>query len=139
MPDSVSGTVQVVVQYLDQTSAAVTLQTAAAAPGLYTADYSGSGQVLALNADGSANGAGGSAKAGDTITVFATGLGSVASITAMVGGKPAAATATASGKPGVSQIAIQIPNGTPTGAAVSLVVLASDVPSQAGVTIAIGN
>jgi len=57
VPFEVTGnTAQVSVQYRNQPPAQTSVPVAAAAPGLITADYSGTGQVLALNQDGSANG-----------------------------------------------------------------------------------
>jgi len=49
----------------------------AESPGLFTVDGSGSGQVVALNQDGSANNGANPAKAGSTVTLFATGQGAV--------------------------------------------------------------
>ena len=57
VPFAVSGTsAQVSVKYRDQAPAQITVPVAAAAPALFTLDYSGSGQALAYNQDGSANG-----------------------------------------------------------------------------------
>jgi uncharacterized protein (TIGR03437 family) len=57
VPFGITGsTAQVTVQYRGQPPAQATVPVAVAAPALFTADYSGSGQALALNQDGSANG-----------------------------------------------------------------------------------
>ena len=45
------------------------------APGLFTVDGSGSGQIAAVNADGSLNNGGNPAKAGSVVTMYATGQG----------------------------------------------------------------
>jgi len=50
----------------------------AASPGLFTADGSGSGQLLALNQDGSVNNGSNPAKAGSYVSLFGTGAGVVA-------------------------------------------------------------
>jgi uncharacterized protein (TIGR03437 family) len=56
-PFALSGSsAQVSVQYRGQTPAQTTVAVAAASPALFTLDYSGTGQALALNQDGSANG-----------------------------------------------------------------------------------
>lgn len=49
----------------------------AESPGLFTVDGSGSGQVVALNQDGSANNGANPAKAGSIVTLYATGQGSI--------------------------------------------------------------
>ncbi|HTB19110.1 MAG TPA: hypothetical protein VK708_13400 [Bryobacteraceae bacterium] len=49
----------------------------AESPGLFTVDGSGSGQVVASNQDGSANNGANPAKAGSTVTLYATGQGVV--------------------------------------------------------------
>src|SRR5581483_2614522 len=54
----------------------------AESPGLFTLDGSGSGQVAALNQDGSVNNGSNPAKAGSVVTLYATGQGTV-------GGMPA--------------------------------------------------
>ncbi len=57
VPFGITGsTAQVIVQYRGQPPAQATVPVAVAAPALFTADYSGSGQALALNQDGSTNG-----------------------------------------------------------------------------------
>ncbi len=57
VPFEITGsTAQVAVQYRGQFPAQTTVPVAAAAPALFTRDYSGTGQALALNEDGSANG-----------------------------------------------------------------------------------
>jgi len=54
----------------------------AASPGLFTADGSGSGQLLALNQDGSVNNGAHPAKAGTYVSLFGTGAGVVSSMPA---------------------------------------------------------
>lgn len=57
VPFGIAGpTAEVSVQYRSQQPAQATVTVAASAPALFTLDYSGSGQALALNQDGSANG-----------------------------------------------------------------------------------
>jgi uncharacterized protein (TIGR03437 family) len=54
----------------------------AESPGLFTVDGSGSGQVVALNEDGSVNNGANPAKAGSVVTLFATGQGTVTAMPA---------------------------------------------------------
>ncbi len=49
----------------------------AESPGLFTVDGSGSGQVVALNQDGSLNNGSNPAKAGTIVTLYATGQGAI--------------------------------------------------------------
>ncbi len=149
---------QVVLQYLNQTSAPVSLSTSAAAPGLFTSDSSGKGQVAVINQTGSINGAANPAKVGSVISVYATGGGqtspasvdgtfvstplpqTVLPVTATVGGQ-SATVLYAGGAPGlvagVLQINVQIPSGVQAGNAVPISVQVGAVASQPGVTIAV--
>jgi uncharacterized protein (TIGR03437 family) len=64
----------VVVTYGGQT-ATLQVPVALSAPGIFTLDFSGTGQAVALNADGTVNGSTNAATAGTVITLFATGQG----------------------------------------------------------------
>jgi uncharacterized protein (TIGR03437 family) len=78
-PFGVTGpSVQVTVTYQDQTSVPATIQVLPSAPGLFTADGSGTGQAAAINEDGSINSASNPAPAGSVISLFATGVGQTA-------------------------------------------------------------
>jgi uncharacterized protein (TIGR03437 family) len=70
---SQSATVQVT--YLGQLSSSQTLPVAAAAPGIFTADASGSGPGAILNSDYSLNSPSNPAAAGAIVVVYATGGG----------------------------------------------------------------
>jgi uncharacterized protein (TIGR03437 family) len=61
----------------DVISQTVTLPLSAAAPGLFTAGASGSGQLAALNQDGSVNSAANPALRGSVISFFGTGAGAM--------------------------------------------------------------
>jgi uncharacterized protein (TIGR03437 family) len=63
-----------VVKYRGQT-AATSVPVANAAPGLFTVDFSGNGQVVALNVDDTLNSSKNPAAAGSVITLFGTGEG----------------------------------------------------------------
>ena len=76
VPYGVTGqTVQVALTYQSLVPLSVSLPLAAAAPALFTADESGSGQALAFNADGSRNDAAHPAAPGSVVTLYATGEG----------------------------------------------------------------
>ncbi|HEY2845480.1 MAG TPA: TIGR03118 family protein [Bryobacteraceae bacterium] len=76
VPYSVTGaTANVVVKFRDQTTAAFQVPIAATAPGLFTLDSSGSGQVVAVNLDGTINSPTNAAAKGSPVLLFATGEG----------------------------------------------------------------
>ncbi|HEV3333693.1 MAG TPA: TIGR03118 family protein [Bryobacteraceae bacterium] len=63
-----------VVKYRGQT-ASLTVPVALSAPGIFTLNFTGSGQAVAINSDGTLNGTSNPATAGTVITLFATGEG----------------------------------------------------------------
>jgi uncharacterized protein (TIGR03437 family) len=144
-------------EYQGQISNPLTVSLAPAVPGLFTADSSGKGQVVAINQDGTVNAPGNPAAAGSTVILYATGGGQTtppsvdgqptgqplpqSNITAIVtmGGVPATVLYTG-GAPGLVagllQIDVQIPSNLPAGsAAISLIMNA--VTSPAGTTITV--
>lgn len=154
-----SPTVTVVVE--GQTSNAFPLTLTAAAPALFTANGSGSGQGAILNADGSYNGASKPASRGGYIALFLTGEGkttapltgkitSVASkapltpqpvlpVTAQIGGQ--SATVQFYGEApnlisGVMQVNVQIPANAAAGN-LPLVISVGTANSPSGVTVAV--
>jgi uncharacterized protein (TIGR03437 family) len=152
--------VQVFVEYQGQTSAPVMVPVAAVVPALFTQDSSGKGQAAASNQDGTLNGAAHPAKPGSYISLWMTGAGltnpagvdgqpgaaplpkPVAPIAVTIGGVSAAvqyAGQAPGAVAGVIQINAQIPSGIQAGNAVPVVVQAGSVPTQAGVTVAVGN
>jgi uncharacterized protein (TIGR03437 family) len=68
-------TASIVVQTPGQSSQAFSAVLAPSAPGLFTANSSGSGQLASLNQNGAENTATNAATAGTNVTVFATGAG----------------------------------------------------------------
>jgi len=66
---------QMVVVRNGQSTPPVTLQVSVAAPALFTASVSGSGQAAAVNQDGTLNGPQSGAPAGSVVALFATGEG----------------------------------------------------------------
>jgi uncharacterized protein (TIGR03437 family) len=77
VPYSVAGkrTVLIQLEYLGILSPPINLPVAIAAPGIFTADGSGKGQISALNQDLSYNSAVSSALAGSVIAFYITGAG----------------------------------------------------------------
>ncbi len=130
---------QVTVTFEGRTSAPVLIQVAASSPGIFTLDASGKGPAVALNQDGSLNTTSNPAKAGDVISLFATGLRqSDGPLTVMIGGEAAIGPSTKSVSSGVFlQINATIPGDIQTGGAVPVVVAVGNTSSQAGVTIAV--
>jgi len=75
-PYGVAGpSVQAVVSFQGQASVPLTMQVVASAPGLFTSDGSGVGQLAAINQDGTLNSASNPAPIGSVVSLFATGLG----------------------------------------------------------------
>jgi uncharacterized protein (TIGR03437 family) len=77
VPYSVAGktSTQVTVQFNGQTTAPLTVPVAPANPGIFSANFSGSGQAAALNQDGSVNSSSSPAPSGSTVILFTTGEG----------------------------------------------------------------
>jgi uncharacterized protein (TIGR03437 family) len=136
----------------------VPLPVAAANPGVFSLDYSGSGQAVAYNEDGTANSSTNAAARNSVVAIYATGAGqttaagidgdtSAAAITAQpklplklfIGGAQAGITAIAGAAgqaPGVWKISAKIPaTVTPGAALIDLQVGA--LHSQPGMTLAV--
>ncbi len=156
VPYTVTGSnAQVVVQYPGQISAALTVPVAASAPGLFTLDYSGEGQAVAINQDGSINSASHPAPQGSLVTLFITGAGQTSPagvdglpasepppvpnlpVTVTIGGQTAQIESVGgtAGLVGVIEVHSRIPSGIQSGS-VPVIVQVGNVPSQSGVTIA---
>ncbi|WP_238325927.1 putative Ig domain-containing protein [Bryobacter aggregatus] len=164
IPYSVSGsTVDVAVSNNTLVSQPVTLALAATAPGVYTTDASGRGQGAILNyntatGDYSLNGTAAPALKGQTIVLYASGMGTTnlpvadtlvnaspavipnAPVSVTIGGQAAvvmAAQSPVGSVPGLLQLNVTVPATVSSGAAVPVVVNIGGVDSQAGVTMAI--
>jgi trimeric autotransporter adhesin len=159
VPYGVTGSsAQVVAQFGSQTSAALTVPVATAAPALFSGNFSGTGQAVAANQNGSTNSAATPASAGSVIVLLATGTGrtnppgvdgsisaaplpqSAAPVTVTIGGQTAQVMY-AGGAPGivagVTQINATIPSGITAGSAVPVLISVGGVSSPAGATIAV--
>jgi uncharacterized protein (TIGR03437 family) len=160
VPFGVQGhaTTQVQVQYQGTLSNAVAVPVAAAAPGIFTLDTSGSGPGAIRNPDASVNSAANPAHAGDVVSVYATGGGVIpgvqegvlattaqgldltnVSVTATVGGA-AAQVQYAGVAPtivvGVMQLNVKIPPGV-SGNALPVTISIGGITSPAGPTMAV--
>jgi uncharacterized protein (TIGR03437 family) len=155
VPYAISGsTARVAVTYQGHVSADFTVQVAAAAPDVFTANQAGWGQAAALNAaDGTVNSPANPAKIGEYISLYATGEGQTTPggadgklagstpslpsrpVTVMVGGIPATVQY-AGGLPGqvagLMQVNVQIPNGVPPGGYVPVVLQVGDSSTTPG-------
>ena len=164
VPYGVTGPLaQVTVTYQDQTSVPATIQIFAAAPGLFTADGTGSGQAAAINQDGTVNNAFHPAAIGSVISLYATGGGqtSPAGVDGQVSTSPLAAQLlpvqvyigqrlilsaaqleyagpAPSEIAGLMQVNVPLPAGLKTGSTVpvSIIVGTAGAGSQSNVTIA---
>jgi len=155
-----------VVQFNGVASNPFPLSVAAAAPGLFTDNFTGAGQVAARNQDFSSNGAPGAgtgpASRGSVISLYGTGGGqtspisvtgsvtpiptsasgllNIANVTATVGGLPAAVQFAGEAPglvTGVFQVNVLIPAGVTPGNAVPVTIAIGNLSSPAGTTIAV--
>jgi uncharacterized protein (TIGR03437 family) len=152
----------VLVKYLGQSSNGIATSVSTTAPGVFTANASGTGPAAVLNQNGSVNSPGNPAKVGDTIVVYMTGEGQTAP--AGVTGKVTTVSSTApltptpllpiavtiGGAPanfsfageapgivsGVLQVNVTIPQGTASGSQAVIVRIGGN-PSQNGVTVSV--
>jgi uncharacterized protein (TIGR03437 family) len=152
-----SGVARIRVTY-GQASGAWDVPLSGAAPAIFTIGSTGVGQGAVLNQDSSVNGPANPAVRGSVIQIFATGEGQTSpagrtgSVTGSSGGAPLLhVTVTVGGieaplqfagaapfaVAGLFQVNAVVPQGTPTGLAVPIVLSVGGVPSPSGVTIAV--
>jgi uncharacterized protein (TIGR03437 family) len=133
---AITGPATVQIQNNNLTSFAVSVNTQSTFPGIYTLDGTGRGGASAVNQNGQLNTRLTPAKAGDVITIYASGLGAVMpaatagqpapenppsvvtqTVAASIGGVPAPVTfaGLAPGYTGLYQVNIQVPAGVPSG------------------------
>jgi uncharacterized protein (TIGR03437 family) len=154
---------QVTVTYQGLTSNAVTVPVQAAAPGIFSADASGTGGGAILNQDYSLNVRLNPAARGSAIAIYLTGAGATnpasvdgaitgltppfpsvtQPVTVTMGGVPIPAqNITYSGAApelveGVTQINVLIPSTVAPGPTVPIIVTIGGVPSQTGITVSV--
>jgi trimeric autotransporter adhesin len=159
VPYSVRGSTSISVEVSGKLIDPIVMPVADAVPGVFVTGSNGRGQILAFNADGSANSAANSAPRGSAIVLYVTGEGQtnppgvngkiagegtlpapVLPVTATIGGA-AATVAYAGAAPGLSaglmQVNLIVPDGAPASGAVPVVVSVGTFQSQAGATIAV--
>lgn len=145
----------VVVVYQGQVTSALTVSVASVSPAFFTLDRTGAGLAVAINPDGSLNGPDRPAKAGDYVTLYATGLGRtnppsqdgapgsaplplpVVTPTATIGGRSATVQYAGGAQgivAGVMQVNLQVPTGLTPGP-VPVVLQSGTQSSPNGVTI----
>jgi uncharacterized protein (TIGR03437 family) len=152
----VVATAQLKVTYSHAASQPFTIKLIQTAPGVFSADASGSGNSAALNADGSRNNTGNPAQPGALVSFYLTGVGFTtpagvdgtlatapssidAPVAVTIGGIPAAVSYAGSvpGKvTGFARIDVTVPPNLPYGGDVPLFVQVGNVTSQAGLTVA---
>ncbi|MCU1329779.1 MAG: repeat containing protein [Bryobacterales bacterium] len=155
-----ASTVDVTVIYQGNTSATSTFPVAPIAPGIFTADSTGTGQAAAVNGDGSLNQAATPVKVGGFISLYLSGAGATnpagqdgriipatdpetrltSTVAVTIGGRSAVASyagATPTSVAGLTQVNVQVPVGITTGASVPVTVSVGGVAAQSGVTIAV--
>jgi trimeric autotransporter adhesin len=158
VPFEISGQdVQIVVQNQGQSSAPVGVPIAAAAPGLFTTNFTGQGQAAALNGNQQANGAANPAARGSLISLFATGGGQTsppstdgslsgtpaplsANVAVTIGGQPATVSYAGSApgqEAGIVEITVQVPSNIQPGSAVPVTLQIGSASAPSGVTVAI--
>ena len=161
VPFEITGSsVQVFVQYQNQTSAAQNLAVAPSAPGLFTVDSSGRGQAVAFNQNGQLDGPGHGVARGSLLSLFATGGGQTSPpstdgtigaaplpfaglpVAVTIGGQPATVNF-AGGAPGqvagTLEITVQIPTNITPGDAVPVTLQIGSASAPTGVTVAVSN
>jgi uncharacterized protein (TIGR03437 family) len=162
VPFEVTGSTSLVqVQYQNHLSASFSMPVLPAAPGIISANSSGTGQALALNQDGTLNSTNSPAPAGSVVVFYATGGGQmtpsgvdgavtgtanpsapIQPVTVQIGGRnaPVLYASSAPGMvAGVLQVNAQVPADVPAGPAVPIILQVGNQPSQPGLTVAIGN
>ena len=160
VPRSVTGKDKVTIQMDVDGEAAnpFEIKIAPAVPGLYTMTGTGTGQVAALNQDGSLNSESHPAARGSVVSLFITGQGRtepelgdeelpslqalpkpVLPVSVTIGDRTAevAEAQSAPGVPGTIQIGVRVPIDAPAGKTVPVIVMVGDASSQPGTTVVI--
>lgn len=145
-------------QFNSQFPTPISVPVAASAPGMFTLDESGNGEVVAVNQDGTINGTANPAARGSVVLLFATGEGTVdpavpdgaitagrivpgpvLPVTLSIGNQPAKVISAESSPgtvAGVMQIEAIVPSGITAGI-VPVVVTVGTVASQATATLSV--
>ena len=161
VPFGINGRTQttVVISFNGTQSSPITLQVAPAAPGVFTASSTGTGQGSILNQDNTPNSSSAAAAKGSVVQIFATGGGVtnpggttggvapssplenlVAAPVVIIGGQQAQVTFAGSAPgevEGVVQLNVLVPAGAPSGNNVPVIVAIGSAGTTAAVTMAI--
>lgn len=160
VPYSVAGktSTRVQIEYRGARSPVVTIPVVAAAPGIFTADFSGAGEISMLNQDETYNSPTNPAAKNSVVVFYATGEGQtdppgtdglpattvfpkpVLPVIVTIGGVIAVADYTGAAPnfvAGAMQLNVRVPAGAPSGPAVPVVVTVGTFRSQTTATMAI--
>jgi uncharacterized protein (TIGR03437 family) len=158
VPFEVAGnsSTQVQLDYLGALSSAVTVPVTAVVPGLFTRDFTGTGQGFIVNQDGSINSAANPANRNSNVSLYATGAGVTnpmsidgemggnvlpqLQVSVTIGGVPALVSYAGGGQTlvaGCVQINVTVPASMAPGNAVPVLITVGSTSSQTGVTMAV--
>jgi len=139
VPSSVQADTAEIIVERYQTSTPANVAVISSAPGFFTLDGSGQGQLVALNEDGSLNAVEHPASPGSSITLFLTGEGRAtqSEVGININNGTAQILDLNDLSPGVTQIKVRVPNGRPADERCSVVALIGAASTQAGATIVI--
>ena len=155
-----SSTANVTVVYQGQDTNTFVVPVATAAPGIFTANATGSGPAAAVNIqNGTINGAANPASRGSYVSLYISGAGqtspagtdgliansapypqTVQPVTVQIGGQSAVVTyagVTPTVVQGLTQVNVQIPTGIQPGSAVPIALQVGGIQAQSGVTLAV--
>jgi uncharacterized protein (TIGR03437 family) len=143
LPEAVS-TTDVVLEYRGVRSARAEVSVAAVSPGIFTANGGGSGQVAALNTDGTYNSSANPVERGGVLVLYGTGFGRLRAsdppVSVTIGGimtDVVYAGPIAGHIRGLTQINVAVPLSVEPGDRVPISVAAGERQSQSGLTIAV--
>lgn len=139
VPDGVVGRTLTKVQVSDVNLGgdSFTLTVRDAAPGIFTINGSGTGQAAVINQDGTVNGVGNPAVAGEIVSVYATGAGVLNSAAVRIQGIPGEVLYAGTVGIGLFQVNVQVPASAVTSDWSPLELTIGTFAAQPGTTIAV--
>jgi uncharacterized protein (TIGR03437 family) len=152
--------INVTVTYNGIVSASFMVTTTSTAPGIFSANQTGNGQGAILNSNESANNASNPAPKGSTVSIYATGEGTltppvatgsmsgpslplpkpVANVSVTIGGQPAAISYAGEAPTlvsGVLQVNVTIPNNVSSGNQLVVLTIGNNTNNQQAITVAV--
>lgn len=141
VPTQVSApSTQVQVQYQGIPSNQFSMPVVTSDPGVFSADGTGTGEVAAINEDGTVNSEDNAAPVGSIVTIQVTGIGLAPQLLSVwLDGQeaPVVGAGAAPGQPGVVQLSVVIPATVQPSSYVNLQVTVGTALSQDGITMAV--